>query len=314
MELNELKIFKAVAEEGSVSRAAERLNYVQSNVTARIRQLEETLNVSLFHRKSRGVALTPVGHVFLEYAKRILSLADEAINVVQETDEPIGNLTIGSMETTAVVHLPPILTAYHCQYPSVDLNLLTGTSEQVLTYLLDYRVDGAFVGGVIDHPELVGEMILNEELLLVTAKDKPPFGTKERQNIMVFRKGCAFRARLETWLRESGMLPYRIMEFSSVEAILGCVLAGMGITFLPNSVFASGKYDDKVDLYSLPREVSAMPINFVTRKVATESKALQAFRKTLKLRFERNLEMNHQVSMPTKRHMGRRKPSFASVR
>ena len=152
----------------------------------------------------------------------------------------------------------------------------------MLTYLLDYRVDGAFVGGPVDHPDLSGELILQEELVLVTAKCNSPFDNKERQNIMVFRKGCAFRARLETWLRENGMLPYRIMEFSSVETILGCVLAGMGITFLPRSVFSSGIYDDTIDLFPLPTQVAAMPINFVTRKVMAESKALEAFRSTLK--------------------------------
>jgi DNA-binding transcriptional LysR family regulator len=282
VELNELRIFKAVAEEGSVSRAARRLNYVQSNVSARIRQLEENLNISLFHRKSRGVVLTPVGHVFLDYAKRIISLSDEAMHVVQERDEPVGMLTIGSMEATAVVHLPPILSEYHCRCPLVDLNLLTGTSEQVLTYLLDYRVDGAFVGGIVDHPDLFGEVIIQEELVMAVAKGKSPFDKKERQTILVFRKGCAFRARLEAWLQESGILPYRIMEFSSVESILGCVLSGLGMTFLPRSVFLSGKYDDTIDLYLLPAQVAAMPINFVTRKVMAESKALEAFRSILK--------------------------------
>jgi DNA-binding transcriptional LysR family regulator len=72
------------------------------------------------------------------------------------------------------------------------------------------------------------------------------------------------------------------MEFSSVETILGCVLAGMGITFLPRSVFSSGIYDDTIDLFPLPTQVAAMPINFVTRKVMAESKALEAFRSTLK--------------------------------
>jgi LysR family transcriptional regulator, cell division regulator len=277
MELNELKIFKTVAEEGSVTRAAMRLNYVQSNVTARIRQLEEHLNVSLFHRKSRGVALTPVGHVFLEYAKRILALAEEAVQVVRERDEPIGVLTIGSIETTAVVHLPPILSAYHRRYPLVDLQLLTGNSEQALTYLLDYRVDGAFVGGPVDHPDLLGEVILQEEIVLAAAKGKSPFGGKGRQNILVFPKGCAFRARLETWLRDSGSLPYRIMEFSSVESILGCVHAGMGITFLPRSVFSSGRYDDQIDLHPLPQEVASLPIHFIKRRDRTGSKALEAF-------------------------------------
>jgi molybdate transport repressor ModE-like protein len=89
MDINELRIFKAVAEEGSVSRAAERLNCVQSNVSARIRQLEEGLKVTLFHRKSRGVALTTAGRVLLDYAERILALVSEAERIVQER-EPLG--------------------------------------------------------------------------------------------------------------------------------------------------------------------------------------------------------------------------------
>ncbi len=281
MEFNELRIFKTVAEEGSVSRAAERLHYVQSNVTARIRQLEERLDVPLFHRKSRGVVLTSVGHVLLEYATRILSLTDEAVRVVQERETPTGILTIGSMETTAVVHLPAILSEYHQRCPSVDLHLVTGTSEEVLSHLLDYRVDGAFVGGIIVHPDLIGEVILREQLVLACAKHKKPLSGSERQNIMVFRKGCSFRARLETWLRETGILPYRIMEFSSVEAILGCVIAGMGITFLPWSVFSRGKYSDKIDTYPLPPRVATMPISFVWRRATAQTKSLGAFREVV---------------------------------
>lgn len=89
MDFNELRIFKAVAEEGNVSRAAERLNCVQSNVTARIRQLDESLKVTLFHRKSRGVSLTAAGRVLLDYAERIMVLVSEAVRIVQE-QEPLG--------------------------------------------------------------------------------------------------------------------------------------------------------------------------------------------------------------------------------
>lgn len=72
-----------------MSRAAERLNCVQSNVTARLRQLEESLKVTLFHRKSRGVALTAAGRVLLNYAERIMALVSEAVRIVQER-EPLG--------------------------------------------------------------------------------------------------------------------------------------------------------------------------------------------------------------------------------
>ena len=286
----------AVAEEGSMSRAAERLNYVQSNVTARIHQLEENLNVSLFYRKSRGVALTPVGHFFLEYANRILSLCDEAINAVQEESGPTGTLTIGAMEATAVVHLPPILSSYQSKYPAVDLKLFTGTSEQMLACLLEYRADAVFTGCQVDHPDLSADLMLLEELVLAAAKNKSPFGSKERQNILVFRKGCAFRARLEMWLRESNLLPYRIMEFSSVESILGCVLAGMGITFLPRSVFSSGRYDSEIDIYPLPEKVALLPVSFVKRKDSVKSKALEAFHDEVRLWKEQKPKLSHKRS------------------
>ncbi len=296
-----------------MTKAAERLNYVQSNVTARIRQLEDDLNVSLFHRKSRGVALTPVGHVFLEYTKRILSLADEAVNAVQQLDEPVGTLTIGSMEVAAVVHLPQILSEYHCQYPLVDLQLVTGTSEQVLSYVLDYSVDGAFVGGIVDHPELAAEFIMMEELVLAAAKCRHPFKNKERQTILVFKKGCCFRARLEAWLQENGILPYRIMEFNSSEAIIGCVRAGMGITFMPSSIFSSQKYDNTIALYDLPAKVAAIPINFVTRKAMSESKALDAFRCTLKERIERKMKDKVNNSAHRRFRLRTKKLSLTSV-
>jgi len=277
MELNDLRIFKTIAEEGSLSRAAVRLHYVQSNVSARLRQLEIRLGVPLVFRKARGVTLTPMGQVLLDYAKRILNLADEAVRIVQERDTPTGTLTIGSMETVAVVHLPAILSEYQKLCPQVDLQLVTGTSQHVLSYLLDHRVDAVFAGGAIVHPDLVGEVILEEELVLACAKGQKPFSNKERHNILVFRKGCAFRERLENWLRETGIFPYRVMEFNSVESIISCVLAGMGITFLPRSAFKIGAHDQTIDLYPLPADVAIMPVNFVSRRDTAKSKAFRAF-------------------------------------
>ena len=109
MDINELKIFRAVAHKGSISRAAEELHYVQSNVTARIRQLEERLGTALFHRKSKGVALTAAGHLLLDYAERIIRLVREAEEALSDQGEPKGRLVIGSMETTTAVRLPPLL-------------------------------------------------------------------------------------------------------------------------------------------------------------------------------------------------------------
>src|SRR6267142_2223788 len=84
MDLSDLLIFSTVVREASVTRAAARLHRVQSNVTTRIRQLEEDLRVTLFIREGKRLHLAPAGHVLLDYAERLLALADEARNAVQD--------------------------------------------------------------------------------------------------------------------------------------------------------------------------------------------------------------------------------------
>ena len=278
MDINELRIFKAVAEEGSVSRAATRLNFVQSNVTARIRQMEDRLNVKLLHRKSRGVDLTPAGRVLLDYAGRIIALVDEAVRIVQEREPLAGRLIIGALETTAAVRLPSVLSEYHRRFPSVDLQLVTGTALDLIQQILDYKLDGVFVDGLIDHPELIVEDSFIEEMVMLSAAGDDPLLHERPITILAFPLGCFYRNQLETWLHKSGFIPYRIMEFSTIETIIGCVSAGMGITFLPRSVLIGNLSTKSIAIHSLPAEVSHVTTRFLKRKNSAEPKVLGAFR------------------------------------
>ena len=278
MEISELKIFLAVAQKGSISRAAEELHYVQSNVTARIRQMEERLGAVLFHRKSKGVTLTSSGHLLLEYAERIIRLAKEAEDAITDQDEPKGRLLIGSMETTAAVRLPPLLATYHRSYPQVELNLLTGPSEESLRRLLDFQVDGALVAGEVTHDALIVEKAFKEELVLVAPPDVTELDQIDNLKILVFRAGCSYRAQLEGWLRKTGRLPYQVMELGSIEGILGCIAAGMGVSFMPRSVVEQRQYQDNFSLLPLSGDFGNMVTWFVRRRNEKASKAMQAFR------------------------------------
>jgi LysR family transcriptional regulator, cell division regulator len=282
MDLNELRIFKAVAETGSVSRAAEQLNYVQSNVTARIRQMENRLNVTLFHRKSRGVALTPAGRVLLDYADRIIALVNEAERIVQEKEPLGGRLIIGALETTAAVRLPPVLAEYHRRFPAVDLRLVTGTALDLIGQILDFKLDGTFVDGAIDHPELEVEECFVEENVLIYARGEDSILRERPINILAFPIGCFYRKQLETWLHDSGLIPYRIMEFSTIETIIGCVSARMGITFLPRSVLGGHLASDKIAIHPLPADVAHVTTRFLRRRNSVEPKALSAFRSVVR--------------------------------
>lgn len=126
MDLSSLEIFRAVAHEASVTRAAQQLQRAQSNVTTRIRQLEEDLGVELFLRDGKRMSLTERGSEFLAYAEQLLALADEARQSMHPA-EPGGRLRLGSMESTAASRLPALLASYHKACPRVALEVSTGT-------------------------------------------------------------------------------------------------------------------------------------------------------------------------------------------
>jgi len=122
IDLESLDIFRAVAREGGVTRAAARLNRVQSNVTTRIKQLEERLGVALFRRQGRSLVLSAEGEGLLVHAERLLRLADEAESALK-SGPARGPFRLGALESTAGSRLPSILSRYHRQHPAVVIEL-----------------------------------------------------------------------------------------------------------------------------------------------------------------------------------------------
>lgn len=281
MDFNLLKVFRTVAEEGSLSKAAQSLNYVQSNVTARIQQLEEELGTNLFYRHSRGITLTSAGKTLLDYSERIFHLCDEAVKAVQDSDHPRGTLTIGAVEETAAVRLPPLLAAYQKQYPDVDLNLRVGSTAEQLEAVLHYQVDGAFVKGPVDHPDLVSEDIAEDELVLLTPPDHPPVHTLQdlqvRKYIVLF-SGCLYRTRLEAWLRLEGChQAFHDMELGTSEGILSCVKAGLGFTLMPRSYVDKRTRPGEVACHPIPEPYRLLQTLLIRRRDLYQNGAWRAF-------------------------------------
>src|SRR6266403_1763998 len=120
MDLSDLHIFRSVVEAGGVTRAAEKLNRVQSNVTTRVRQLESELGVDLFVREGKRLHVSPAGKLLLDYAERLIDLAEEAREAVHDA-EPRGLLRLGTGESTAAMRLPVPMNDYLGRYPEVTL-------------------------------------------------------------------------------------------------------------------------------------------------------------------------------------------------
>lgn len=169
MDIKDLTVFYEVAKENNISHAAKNLNYVQSGVTMRMKQLENELGVPLFYRNGKGVTLTSNGEILLTYAKQIIHLMDQSIKAVQSNrTDPKGTLKIGCTESTTAVRLPSILTAYYERYPEVELILETNTTEQLIKLVLERKLDGAFIAGSTQHNELHTNVFHEEELVLIS--------------------------------------------------------------------------------------------------------------------------------------------------
>lgn len=269
MDLQALKFFQSVAEMGSISAAARELNYAQSNITTKVQQLEADLQTILFYRHNRGITLTPKGKSLMIYAEKIFQLIEETSRVMKDDEIPKGPLAIGSMETTAAIRLPSLLSKYHHDYPNVDLTLKTGSTEQNIQWVLHYELDGAFVSGPIDHSELIQTTVIEEELVLITDRNHPSLSSlKDSQNriLLVFHPGCSYRAKLEQWMHHEGVFPTKIMQFGSLEAILGCVAAGLGISLLPISVIQKHGQNGGIRYHSIPSPYRKAETVFIHRK------------------------------------------------
>ena len=258
LDLRSLEIFRTVAVEGSVTKAAMKLNRVQSNISTRIKQLEQHLKKNLFLRQNRGLTLTPDGHLLLSYADRLLQLSMEASEALNE-GKPSGVFRIGTMESTAAARLPEILSRYHRLYPDVEIELETDTAGGLLDRLLSYDVEIAFVAEPVSFETISTQPVFEEELVLVAPQSFPPLKNTSEisgKTVVAFEPGCAYRRYLEEWLLDSGIVPGGVIAMGSYLAILACVSAGTGFAVVPQCVLDTVSSKGQFRLYPLPNNLA----------------------------------------------------------
>lgn len=283
MELNDLRIFRTVIHEGGITRAAERLHRVQSNVTTRIKQLEADLGVTLFTRTGKQLQPTAAAHVLSGYAEQLLRLADEARAAVAD-DTPRGPLRVGSMESTAATRLPAVLSGFHARHPAVDLELRTGPTSRLLAHVLDGRLDCALISGPLSDERFDSTAVFREELMLVAARDHPPIKHPtdlQVRTLLTFEAGCAYRLRLESWLAAEGVVPQRIVELASYHTMVGCAASGMGVALVPESLLAHLSESSGVSRHRLPAPI-ARAQTLLIRLKGRHHPGVDALLKTLK--------------------------------
>ncbi|WP_275786639.1 LysR family transcriptional regulator [Pararhizobium gei] len=276
MELSDLRVFRTVVEAGGITRAAERLHRVQSNVTTRIKKLEDDLGVELFAREGKRLHLTSAGTLLLTYAEQMLVLAERAREAVTE-ETPRGLLRLGAMESTAAVRLPRPLTALHRLYPEINVELRTGASRQLTQQVLAGELDAALIAGFVNDPRLEVLPTFAEELVVVAnathGRIAQPSDVKNRA-ILAFRAGCHYRQRLEDWFAKDGVPVERIVEVASYHAILGCAAAGMGVAMVPRSVLDGYAERAQLSLHDLDDTFRLARTSMIWRKDVSRVKIM----------------------------------------
>lgn len=281
MDLTDLVIFKAVVQEGGIVRAARKLHRVQSNVTTRIKQLEESVGVQLFFRERQRLHLSPDGELLLSYADRLLQLADEAKASVGG-GELRGALRLGALESTTASRLPALLGEFHRRHPDVRIELFNGTNDALVAALADRRVDAAFVAEQPNREGMSHVPAFAERLVLITAPShRPVLRPRDVANdtVIAFPTGCAYRRVLERWLGDRNLLTVRVMELSSYHAIVTCVGAGTGIAVIPESVLDTVQ-GRGVSKHAIPKVLSKVVTPFIWRS-GEASPAVLALKKIL---------------------------------
>ena len=241
MEIRQLSTFRVVAQTLSFSRTAASLNYAQSTVSAQIQALEEGLGVSLFDRLGKHVALTEAGQQLMTYADKILDLAAEAQSVVSNSDAMTGTVTICAPGTLCAYRLPLLLREFRAHYPDVQLMIPSESDPNLMQSMREGSVDIAFaMGEPVQNPQLTIETLIQEPLVIAADPMHPlaklacvDFADLQDVSMILTERTCGYRKIFEAAVSAAGVHPKHAMEFYNVEAIKQCVMAGIGVTFLP---------------------------------------------------------------------------------
>jgi DNA-binding transcriptional LysR family regulator len=238
---------------------------VPSNVTTRIRQLEASMGVTLFHRDRQRLHLSPTGELLLGYAERLLQLCEEA-RVVVSGAPPQGTLRLGSLESTAASRLPGLLSDFHRRYPDVRLELTTGTNDFLVDSVAERRLDAAFTAEPLRSLEHMP--VFSERLVVISHPDHPPIKRPrdaEDASVIAFPDGCAYRRVLQRWLGRNSLTGMRVLELNSYHAIVACVASGTGIALVPQSVLDTMPHA-RVLRHAIPKTHADMTTPLVWRR------------------------------------------------
>jgi DNA-binding transcriptional LysR family regulator len=238
--LNSLRLFTAVAQQGGFSAAGRLLRVSQPAVSKAVRQLEGELGTQLLVRAAGGVVLTEEGRVLLGHARVLFGeerAAEEAL--AERRGLSRGSLRIGSSLTVASYFLPRILGAFHARHPAIEMTLVAANTRAVFEALLSNTVELAVVEGPVSHSRVEVSPWMEDELVVVVAPGHPLTEVRRLKAARLFQElflireeGAGTRDVILAALRNRRLTPARLFEISENEVMKKLTAAGVGFSIM----------------------------------------------------------------------------------
>jgi len=237
--LRQLKVFESVARHLNYTRAAEELHLTQPAVSMQVKQLEESLGISLFEQLGKRIHLTEAGTEVLTYARSITQQLDELEGVLNRIKGLGGGRLRISVASTANYFIPNLLGSFSQRYPDVTISLDVTNRESLLRQLSENMVDLVIMGRPPAEADVEADPFLDNPLVVVAPPDHPLTGKKkiplkrlQEETFLVRESGSGTRIAMERFFSERGMKLKTGMEVGSNEAIKQSVQAGLGLGLL----------------------------------------------------------------------------------
>jgi DNA-binding transcriptional LysR family regulator len=233
MEIQQLKFFIEVAKEKNLTRASSKLGTVQSNVTAKLKQLEFEVGHELFIRSKKGMDLTEKGITLLPLAEKLIAYEREIQNTMEAETFASGKLSLALLDSFIRIFMNKIIPTYVKTYPEVELQLQTGINKSLFQLLDSGEAD---IIGVVGKKYFAGyEVVFSQKAeLVLVSKGK----VTEHLPLLILGLDCFFGQTTNEYFKFRN----KVLKIGSIESILTSVMAGIGVTILPRALVQDKKY------------------------------------------------------------------------
>jgi DNA-binding transcriptional LysR family regulator len=284
LNLDQLRALAEVADLGSFSAAARRLNLTQPAVSLQIRELEIRFGLALIERMGKRASPTAAGRALIEHGRRMMTEADRALAAMRRhKDGRIGRVHIGTGVTALTYLLPPLLRRLRADYPDIELVITTGTTDSVVERMLANAIDLGFVTLPVDARVFTVTPIRRDPLLAIlpAGGNKPPAAITPAElarRPLIFEYGRSNHTRMtQNWMRAAGLDARPVMEIDNIEAIKPLVAAGLGASVIPSAAIKNRRAIPGVIVRPLKPPL-ARTLALIQRRDKPDDPALRAVR------------------------------------